>query len=100
MIGADRHHILQAVAVQGDNEGATLAVEAVGQDDAQAQTPGKPFLDDLERQLRVGPVDIARFEAGRGLEDAEEQRDGGGPSMPSALTETIPLASVCRWPKY
>jgi hypothetical protein len=86
--------------VQGADERAALAVETVGQDDAEMEALGEQFLDDLDGQLRLGLIDIARLEARFWLEDAEEQREGGGTQHPigvdgdDAVGQRVQIADV------
>jgi site-specific DNA recombinase len=63
VIGADGHDILQVMAVQRADERAALAVEAVGQHDAEAEAEGEQLLDDLDGQLGLALGDLARLEA-------------------------------------
>src|SRR5690242_6961677 len=60
--GADGHHIRQAQAVQSADKRAAVAVEAVGQDDLEAEAQREQLLNDLDGQLRFGLIDIASFE--------------------------------------
>jgi len=47
--------------------------------------------DDLDGQLRLGLVDITRFEAGLGFEDTEEQRKRGGAQHAIGIDRDDPI---------
>src|SRR5258706_6753863 len=70
VVGADRDHVLQPQAMQGGGEVVTLAIQTVGEHDREVKALRGQLLDELDRQLRLAPVDISPLEAATRLEYA------------------------------
>src|SRR5262249_8387538 len=100
IIGADGDHILQLEAMQRTDERPAVPVEAVGQHHAEAEPQGQQRLDHRDRQLGLGLVRVAGFEARLRFEDAAEQREGGGAQHPvgvdrdDAIGQRVQVADV------
>jgi hypothetical protein len=66
---ADRHDVAQSPLIQSLQQGTTLPIHRVGQDDVDDEAKGEQVLDQLEGQLRLGLEDVPWLEAGLGLVD-------------------------------
>jgi hypothetical protein len=100
VIGPDGDDILEVESMQRADELRALAIEAVGQHDAEREPAGEQVLDDFNGQLGLGLVDIVRLETLSWLKDAEEEGEGRGGEQPvgvdrdDAIGQRLEVANV------